>query len=608
MRFTFSKKKLMTGILIFIISVFIINLFWFRPFFIKHFFYLELIDGLKNDPQTATKVKVAYLYGKYKDRLNDQSISSIQIQDSLLKRSYARLQRYDDDHLNPTNRLSKEIISWHLETDIERIPFRYHKFLLNPYNGLQNSLPSYLDTYHYIEEESDADAYLQRLEAFGNYYEQVLERMEESRLRKIVPPAHLLEATIVQMEKFIEMSPDKNMLYTSFQHKLENCDEINGKDDFLNQAIEKIDKYVYPVFFRMINYCRDLKKESNPEDGNWALPNGDNYYKYLLKHHTTLDLTPEEIHQIGLKHTERIREEIEAELVNISFDPELNGLHQTLKELSQEDRFILGNSIEGRMKCLAKYDSLIQSANNVLTLYFDEFPKSKLEVKRVPEFKQEGSSNAYYEVPTLDGNGSGSFYVRLDNLDNSPVYDMPTLAYHEGVPGHHYQLALHLEKESIPIYRKRFYNNAYIEGWALYAERLMFEKGAYENDPYGNIGRLLAEWNRAARLVTDTGIHFIKWNKGQAISYLEANSGLNHQDVVQEIDRYISDPGQACSYYIGYLKILELRQLAKAKLGSNFNLKQFHSIILSEGMVPMTILENLVNEYINNELEQAAKE
>lgn len=206
---------------------------------------------------------------------------------------------------------------------------------------------------------------------------------------------------------------------------------------------------------------------------------------------------------------------------------------------------------------------------------------------------------AYYEVPSMDGNGEGSFYVRLDVLDEEPNFKMPSLAFHEGIPGHHHQLAYYLEKESIPLYRKRFINNAYIEGWALYAENLMYEEGVYENDPYGNIGRLKFELLRAARLVADSGIHSKKWNKQTATLYLMANTGLSRKAAENEVDRYICDPGQATSYMIGYLKFKELKQRAKQELGSNFSIKKFHTAVLDKGIVPLEILEELVDNYIS---------
>jgi len=207
---------------------------------------------------------------------------------------------------------------------------------------------------------------------------------------------------------------------------------------------------------------------------------------------------------------------------------------------------------------------------------------------------------AYYEIPPMDGSGNGTFYVRMDILEDVPVFDMPTLAYHEAYPGHHLQLATHLESKSIPMYRKRFYNNGYIEGWAMYVERLMYEEGMYEDDPHANIGRLKAELFRAARMITDIGIHHKKWSRENAVLFLGKHSTLNKKHIESEVDRYTVDPAQGCSYTVGFQKMLALRDKAKNALGEQFDLKEYHDVVLEQGVVPLFVLEEMVDEYIQD--------
>ena len=584
--------------ILFLILIFLVNLIWFRPLFIKHFFYKELLTGLSYDPQSATKVKAPYFYGKYKGDLNDLSIESLNKQEEQLKKAVRRISSYNERFLSQNNSISKKIIQWHLQKDLEGMAFKNHGYLINPYKGEQNSLPSYLDTYHYVESESDADAYIERLASFGDYFSKIIDRMEAGKSVGIIPPKHILETSVLQAEKFIAGYPENNMLYTTFANKINSCEEITNKDEYLELVKKEIEETVVPAYINIINYCRTLSREADNRVGVWKLPDGDRYYNHLLKHHTTLDLDANDVHEIGKQEMGRVRKELIAAFNELGYECDESKLMEVLVNFSKEERFILGNSIEGREKCLLKYDSILNNAEKHVKEWFVEFPESELEIKRVPEFKQEGSSRAYYEVPTMDGNGKGSFYVRLDILDVTPSYEMPTLAYHEGIPGHHFQLAYHLEKESIPIYRKRFFNNAYIEGWALYAERLMYDQGMYDNDPYGNIGRLSAELVRTVRLIVDTGLHSKKWTREEAVQYMKHHTGMAESKVRSEINRYIVDPGQACSYYIGYMKFRELKERAIKELGNDFELKAFHSVLLSEGMVPLQVLEELVDSYI----------
>lgn len=247
---------------------------------------------------------------------------------------------------------------------------------------------------------------------------------------------------------------------------------------------------------------------------------------------------------------------------------------------------------------IEEYNRILAEINANLDEAFDIRPKAGLEVKRVPEFKEEGSPGAYYNQPAMDGSRGGVFYANLRNVHESVKFGMKTLAYHEGIPGHHFQIAIQSELEGVPVFRTLGIFTAYVEGWALYSEQLAWELGFYENDPFGNLGRLQAEMFRAVRLVVDTGIHYKKWTREEAIDYMVANTGMTTTEVTTEIERYIVMPGQACAYKIGMLKILELREKAKLALGENFHLREFHNVVLKNGAVPLDILEELVDEYI----------
>ena len=274
-------------------------------------------------------------------------------------------------------------------------------------------------------------------------------------------------------------------------------------------------------------------------------------------------------------------------------------LGEIIQELNKEERFLYQNNDEGRKEIIGGYNNILDEISDGLDNAFDIRPKASMEVKRVPEFKEEGSAGAYYTQPPMDGSRGGIFYANLRDVTETVKFGMKTLAYHEGIPGHHFQVAIQGELKNVPIFRTFPLFTAYTEGWALYAERLAWELGFYENDPFGNLGRLQAEMFRAVRLVVDTGIHYKKWTREEAIEYMISNTGMTTGEVITEIERYIVMPGQACAYKIGMMKILELREKAKSKLGNQFKLKEFHNVVLKNGAVPLDILEEIINDYIN---------
>lgn len=351
-----------------------------------------------------------------------------------------------------------------------------------------------------------------------------------------------------------------------------------------------------------------MQSKATTDDGVWKLPDGASYYRYQLKQMTTTDLAPEEVHQIGLSEVARIKKEMQAILLSQGYADSTKALGAIIQELNKEARFLFPENDQGRAMILAEYNRILEEISGGLDDVFDVRPKAGLEVKRVPEFREEGAPGAYYNRPAIDGSRGGIFYENLRKVHETVKYGMKTLAYHEGIPGHHFQIAIQSELEGMPIFRTIGLFTAYIEGWALYTEQLAWELGFYENDPFGNLGRLQAEMFRAVRLVVDTGIHYKKWTREEAIEYMVLNTGMTTTEVVTEIERYIVIPGQACAYKIGMLKILELRERAKLELGDRFDLKQFHNVVLKNGAVPLDILEEIIDSYIQDTLTKSIKE
>lgn len=595
-----GKKKLKwiaAGIITVPALILTVNLIWGKPIFIRHFFYREMLRSLASDPQLVTKVKVPLLHPVYRDALNDLSAEGVRKQQRDWIHAREMLKKYDDKSLNDTDLFSKKLMEWHLQNDIEGIPFAHYSFFINPFNGHQNQLPAYLDTYHRIEKRADAKAYISRLEKFPEYFKNIIQRSELARKNGIMPPRHLILTSIRQMKDFIGISPEQHILYTSFREKIKESKKFRRPEKYLDKALELIEKKVYPSYELLIEYEQKILAFAPVESNASLFPKGKEYYQYLIRHHTGMDITADSIHEFGKSEISRIRKEMLGVLKGLMPGKKIADPLNEIKNLKTNPKYLYTNDPQGREDCLEDFAYLLQTVQRRLPEWFQQIPSSGLLVRRVPAFKEQSSSFAYYEVAQMGGNGSGTFYVRLDDLSQKPKFEMPTLAYHEGWPGHHLQLAFHLENKAIPLYDKRFTNNGYIEGWALYTERLMFEAGMYNNAPEANLGRLTAEIMRAARLVVDTGIHRFGWTKKQASDYMIQNTTLTAEEVSTEIDRYIADPGQALAYTLGFQEILNLREKAKKIAGKAFDLREFHHIILSRGIPPMHLLEEMTLKY-----------
>lgn len=368
----------------------------------------------------------------------------------------------------------------------------------------------------------------------------------------------------------------------------------------LTLARNTIDEFVTPAYRTVETYLVELLDMATTNHGVWALPHGDEYYTYMLQQHTTTDLSADEIHAIGLQEVERIQNEMRTILAAENLDDATKSVGTLLQELAQEPRFYYPNTEEGRQQCLDDYNTIINRSRKELGHLFGLKPKMGVIVQRVPKHEESGSAGAYYLRPSIDGSRPGSFYVNLRDMSEAPIYGMETLAIHEAEPGHHFQIALQCEI-NLPILRKLGTYTAYTEGWALYTEKLAYEQGFFSSS-FAILGHLQDELLRAARLVIDTGIHHKRWTYEQAIAYMEETTGFHHNFVVTEVERYFVWPGQACSYKIGQLKILELRQRAREALGEAFSIQEFHDEVLKVAAVPLEILEEVIDRYIQGKL------
>ncbi len=512
------------------------------------------------------------------------------------------LQQYDDEDLDPDQRLTKEITLYLTNIAADAEPFRYHNYPANQMMGIQSAFPSFMDSSHQVHSVEDAENYISRMNELQRKHEQYLLGLKIRETRGIIPPRFVIERVLEEMRGFVATPAKENILYSGLAKKLAEAEDIDEAqaEQLLAQAEESINAVVYPAYGTFLNYFGELEAKAGDEDGFWHLPNGPAAYKLALRFFTTTDYTADEIHNIGLSEVDRIQAEMmeifSAEGIDISA-----GYQDAMDAYSSRPDFYYEDSDEGRAQILTDYQIILDDIDSKMGDAFNIRPKAGMEVVRVPEFKEKTSPGAYYEQPSIDGTRPGRFYANLYDIKATPKFGMRTLAVHEGIPGHHFQVAIAMELEGMPLIRRISPFTAYVEGWALYAERLAFEQGLMPTAG-DNIGRLGAELFRAVRLVVDTGIHHQRWTREEAIDYMQANTGMAESDVISEIERYIVLPGQATAYKVGMMKILEVRQKAMDSLGDQFDLREFHDVILKNGAVPLDILERIVDEYIESTL------
>ena len=575
-----------------------------KPLFFRAFLDRSLIKVALTSPELLTSIGVLESIGikGHNAELNDDSEKRSEEMFALMKEVRQNLLAYEDQDLDENQRLSKEIAMYLLDAGVESEPYKYHSYPVNQLFGVQNGYPSFMDAQHRVSDVQDADHYISRLQAVKTKFAQNMEGLVLREQRNIVPPRFVIDRVLEEMTNFVATAPEENILYTSLEKKIDEAEAFPAEEKtrVLAEATEAIVSHVYPAYQSYIDYFEALKNKAGTDDGFWRLDGGDIAYQQALKFFTTTDYSADYIHNVGLQEVDRIQSEIIDILAGEGFDTS-TGFTAAIEALKADERFYYPDTDEGRQQILEDYQTIIDEIDASMDQVFNIRPKAGMEVKRIPEFKEKTSPGAYYQRPSMDGSRPGVFFANLYDIKATPKYGMRTLAYHEGVPGHHFQVTISMELEGLPIFRTLSPFTAYTEGWALYTERLAWELG-FQNDPFDNIGRLQAELFRAVRLVVDTGIHAKRWTREQAIDYMLTNTGMAESDVVSEIERYIVLPGQATAYKVGMMKILEVREKAKNALGEKFDLREFHDVVLKNGAVPLDILERLVDQYIQSKM------
>ncbi|HJT82834.1 MAG TPA: DUF885 domain-containing protein [Chthoniobacterales bacterium] len=581
-------------------AIFLTNLIWFRPWNLNLFYEKVFVETVFNEPELLSGLGFAEQFGitNHNAKLNDESPAHQQARIDRWKRGLEQLRQYPLERQTASQRLSTKILEWWVNDQVEGEKWQFHNYPVNQLHGVQNELPSFMANTHRLFDARDCDYYLMRLAAFSTKFDQLLHSLKVREDKAIIPPRFVVEKVLTEMNGFVSQPAAENVLATSFRTRAAKISKLSQtqRDDYQRRVETAINDTVYPAYRRLIQYFESLLPKTTTDDGVWKLPDGNAFYAYALRQQTTTTLNPDEVHTLGLKEVERIEAEMRALLDANGFGGQPIG--EAIARLSQDPRFLYPNDDSGRDQALAEYKRLIDVATARCSNLFLRAPQSSCEVRRVEPFREATSSGAYYEPGAMDGTRPGVFYANLRDMNENPKWTMPTLAYHEGVPGHHWQLSIARELTGVPQFRKVIPFTAYMEGWALYSEWLAKQAGWYEGDPFGDLGRLNAELFRAVRLVVDTGIHVKRWTREQAIAYMRGKTNMGEKEVTAEIERYIVAPGQACAYKIGMLKIQELRGKAQRALGPKFDQREFHDVVLKEGALPLDILEQQVTHYI----------
>lgn len=590
----------LAGLAALAVAVLAVNAIWFRPWSLRIFYEKVFIAYALEDPELLTSVGIAEKFGyrAHNARLADASVEHTFAGLARARRNLEDLRAYDFARQSPSEQLSTRVLAWFLENAVAGERFAFHNYPVNQMFGIQSRLPEFMVTQHRVEDAKGAEHYLARLAAWGVKFDQVIAGLKYREERGITPPRFVVQRVLTEMRGFIAPPPRENLLCTRFAAKVDALANVPAAEKAaLKARVEAaVATHVIPAYQRLIAYCEALEPRASTDDGVWKLPDGDAFYAHLLRTYTTTHLSPTEVHDLGVREVARIEAEMRAILERQGYAGGTPAEH--LARLKREPRFLYPNDDSGRSAALADYQRIIDECLKVTPRYFGRQPKAAMQVQRIPAFKEATSPAAYYQPAALDGSRPGVFYANLRDMSEVARFGMKTLAYHEGVPGHHFQIAIAQELKGLPTFRSLVPFTAYAEGWALYTEWFAGEMGLYREDPYGDLGRLQAEVFRAVRLVVDTGIHAKRWTREQAIDYMLAHTGLTRAEVVSEIERYIVIPGQACAYKVGMLKFQQLRERARSRLGAAFTDRDFHDLLLGGGALPLDILEEQVDAWI----------
>jgi len=550
----------------------------------------ELLTSLGFDkgPNAAMKAK-----------LDDRSLAKVEADEVKFRGHITDLKAIDRAGLNADEKVYFDTLEFFGDTAIEGYDFPYSAggfgpspYIVSQLTGSYQSLPDFLDSQHSIETTEDAEAYLSRVSAFATALDQETERMLADFEAGAVPPDFVIERTLAQMNSAMEPGAAGTTLVQSIVRRTA---EKSLAGDWGTRAEAIVNNEVFPALARQADGLRARQAGATHDAGVWRLPDGEAFYNYGIKSYTTTTLSGDEIHELGMDQLAELT--ARADVLLRAQGMTQGSVGERIAALGQDPQYRYANTDEAKEQLLADLNAQVVEVRRRMPEYFGRLPKSDVEIRRVPKAIEAGAPGGYYNGPALDGSRPGAYYINLRDTAEWPKWQLPTLTYHEAVPGHHHQISLAQEKENTPLLMKVLGFSAYSEGWALYAEQLADEMGMYENDPVGKIGYLQSAMFRATRLVVDSGMHAKRWSRERAIEFMTTALGDSETAVTTEIERYCVWPGQACSYKIGHNKWVELRNRAQTALGDRFDIKAFHDAGMNTGGVPLTVLERVMTEW-----------
>ena len=551
-------------------------------------------DVMKS-PVYQTYMGIKKDYDKWDDGSEERVLADFE----QTKADLVALNAINRDLLDDATKVSYDLKKQDLENEIADFKWRHYNYPVNQMFGVHSMIPAFLINQHQIADVSDAKAYISRLNGVPAVIDQLITDLEVRADEGIIAPKFVFPHVIDSSKNILRGAPfndgEDSTLLADFKRKV-NALEIadSEKSALISDAEKALKAALKPSYTKLINFLAQLEKRADDRDGAWKFPDGEAFYNNSLARTTTTDLTAKEIHSIGLAEVARIHDEMRAIKDKVGFKGDLKAFMQFMKT---DKQFYYPNTAEGKQRYLDEATALIDNMKSRLDELFIVKPKADLKVKAVEAFREKAAGKAFYQQPAPDGSRPGIYYANLYDMEAMPTYQMEALAYHEGIPGHHMQIAIAQELEGVPKFRKFGGYTAYVEGWGLYSELVPKEMGLYE-DPYSDFGRLAMELWRACRLVVDTGIHAMKWTRQEGIDYYVNNTPNATSDGVKMVERHIVMPSQATAYKVGMLKILELREAAKEKLGDKFDIREFHDVVLKNGAVPLNVLEKFVDQWV----------
>ena len=564
---------------------------------------------LLESPEIATSLAVSeeQAGGRYIDRLSNYSLEGLRRLRGIWEAALAELGRLNRASLQDQDAVTYDVVTTALRDNVDSANFETGGGAQAPYTvtqltGAYTSIPDFLASQHPVTNREQADAYLARLSAYARVLDQETARIGEDAAAGVIPPDFIIDGALRQLSGFTVTAPAQTVLVTSLKSRLASVTEIADADKTaLTQRAEAIARdEVLPAYRRQIEALNAIKPRATHDAGVWKLPRGEELYATALRTYTTTNMSPDEILQLGTELVSSLNAEMDAILRGQGMTS--GSLTERLNALSRRPDQIYPNTEAGRTRLLADLNAQVQAIRARMPEVCGTLARADLEIKRVPEFTEAGAPGGYYQPGALDGSRPGAYYINLRNpAEECPKFTLPTLTYHEGIPGHHWQISIAQESGSIPFIRSAILLfTAYAEGWAVYSEQLADEMGMYANDPFGKLGYLQSAAFRASRLVVDTGLHVKRWTRERAIQSMVAATGDQESNIVTEIERYCVWPGQACAYMIGRQALNRMREGARSALGDRFDLKGFHDAALTNGSTPLSVTERLVQQWVES--------